>query len=174
MPRVIPVDNGINQVELHGQPAMVVRAWRENFNAHGFDVISMFVKETSGSGNGSWNIVPIFDREAGNPERLNFVAGGGADCQLRDFRLLTSAEGKSTQLVTATRDAGASFADPANVRFDYYELTENSDEVPGWPKLYFKWQKSVMAREQYCDVNIALDRELRLGLSSGSRIDGKE
>lgn len=170
--KVIPVANGINRLQLHGYDAMIVRAWRENFNAHGFDVVSIFVRDGIGGRAQSWSIVPIFHPHNGDEhEELHVTAGGGADCRLHDFRLLVNANGERAQLILANRDAGTSYAAAANVRFDYYVLAENTDGSPGHPKLYFEWKKSASAREQYCDVNRAFDRELHLGTSSGSDID---
>jgi hypothetical protein len=158
--KVIPVANGINRLQLHGYDAMIVRAWRENFNAHGFDVVSIFVRDGVGNRAQSWSIVPIFHPHNGDDhEQLHVMAGGGADCRLHEH------------LILANRDAGTSYAAAANVRFDYYVLAENTDGSPGHPKLYFEWQKSASARQQYCDVNRAFDRELHLGTSSSSDSD---
>ncbi|MBN3789621.1 hypothetical protein [Burkholderia sp. Ac-20353] len=170
--KVIRVANGINRLQLHGYDAMIVRAWRENFNAHGFDVVSIFVRDGMGNRGQSWSVVPIFRPHNGDDhEELHVMAGGGADCQLHDFRLLVNANGEPAQLILANRDAGTSYASAANVRFDYYVLAENTDGSPGHPPLYFEWKKSASARKQYCDVNRAFDRELHLGTSSGSDTD---
>lgn len=51
--KVVAVSNGTNRLSLGGHDAMLIRAWRENFNAHGFDVISIFVRDGVGDrGNG--------------------------------------------------------------------------------------------------------------------------
>jgi hypothetical protein len=161
------VANGINRLQLHSSEAMIVRASRENFNAHVFDVVSIFVRDGTGPRVGSWSIVPMFHPRAGvDHEDLHIIVGGGADCQLHDFRLLTSDNGKSAQLILADRDPGTSYAAPANVRFDYYILSGNTSGSPGRPNLYFNWYKSQSARSQYCDVNRAFDHELHLGKSS--------
>ncbi|WP_322044403.1 carbapenem self-resistance protein CarG family protein [Paraburkholderia sp. J67] len=171
--RVIPVNNGINTLKLQGQHAMAVRAWRENFNAHGFDVVTMYVQD-GGAKPGAWNIVPVFDHDAVKPEHLEIVASGGADCMLRDFRLVSAADGKSTSLVTATRDMGDSYADAAKVRFDYYVLTENDEGSAGHPRMYFEWKSSRTASRPYCDVNDAFRDELHLGPTSGQGGAGGE
>lgn len=164
--RVIPVNNGITALKLQGQRAMAVRAWRENFNAHGFDVVTLYMQD-GGAKPGAWNIVPVFDHDSARPEHLEIVVSGGADCLLRDFRLVSTADGKSTSLVTATREMGESYADPAKVRFDYYVLTSNDEGSAGRPRMYFEWKKSRVASRPYCDVNEAFRDELHLGPSSG-------
>ncbi|WP_162600739.1 hypothetical protein [Paraburkholderia sp. C35] len=166
---VFSITNGINRLRLHGSEAMIVRASRENFNAHGFDVVSIFVRNDIGPGSGTWSIVPMFHSDAGvDHEDLHLLVGGGADCQLHDFRLLTSSNANSAQLILADREPGTSYADAANVHFNYYVLSENSAESPGHPMLYFNWYKSQSARAQYCDVNRAFDQELHLGTTSSN------
>jgi hypothetical protein len=167
--KVVPVSNGINRLILDGQDAMAVRGWRENFNAHGFDVTSIFIQDGVADHAGSWNIVPLFGRQSSaHHEDLHVIATGGADCQLHDFRLLTTEDGKHAQLILAARDLGTSYAAAATVRFDFYVLTENTDGIPGYPKHYFLWQRSERSHSQYCDVNEAFDRELHLDTSGGA------
>lgn len=167
-PRVIPVNNGPNQITLAGLPAMAMRAWRENYNAHGFDVVSFYVRDTADA-TSSWNIVPVFANapKNGDTEKLNITVGGGADCTLHDFRLLRSADGKTETLVVAQRDAGESYADAALVHFTWYNLTKNDDGDVGYPALYFKQARETQAKKRYCDVNEAFHHELHLGEQSG-------
>ncbi|KAF1008283.1 MAG: hypothetical protein GAK28_01264 [Luteibacter sp.] len=168
-PRVIPVNNGPNDITLAGQPAMAMRAWRENFNAHGFDVISFYVRESS-EGKSTWNLVPVFSNspKGGDDEKLTIGVSGGADCTLHDFRLLRSADGKTETLVIAQRDAGESYADAALVHFTWYNLTKNEDGLVGYPALYFKQARETQAKKRYCDVNEAFQHELHFGKRSGT------
>ncbi|WP_439889739.1 hypothetical protein ACS7SF_10545 [Ralstonia sp. 25C] len=169
---LMPVHNGVNALKLRGYDAIAVRAWRENFNAHGFDVVTFFVRDGAAGRAQPWSLVPVFRRGErggnGEQEQLHITASGGADCLLHDFRLMLAQGGKPAILILANREAGTSYAADANVRFDYYVLTENTDGTPGYPKLSFRWQKSQQARAQYCDVNRAFDQELHLGTSSGT------
>jgi hypothetical protein len=167
--KVVPVDNGINQLTLLGEPAMAVRAWRENYNAHGFDVVSFYVRDKATGEKAFWNIVPVFGQAAKGElsERLEITVGGGADCVLHDFRLLRSDDDKRVMLVVAQRDMGDSFADPAAVHFTWYDLSKNEDEAPGEPWLYFKQTRVTQATKPYCDVEEALDKELHLGSTGG-------
>ncbi len=169
---LMPVHNGVNTLKLRGYDAIAMRAWRENFNAHSFDVVTFFVRDSAAGRAQPWSLVPVFRRsERGansEQEQLHVTTSGGADCVLHDFRLLLAQGGKPATLILANREAGASDADDAKVRFDYYVLTENTDGTPGYPKLSFRWQKSQPSRAQYCDVNRAFDQELHLGTSSGT------
>jgi hypothetical protein len=147
---------------------LAFRAWRENYNAHGFDLVTFYMKGKGQGLDGGWNLVPLFgDSMDANKERDEVTVSGGADCVLNDFRLLRSADGNSAELVLAQRDMGANFADPAAVHFDYYKLTRNDDGTVGWPPLYFAFQKRITAKALYCDVNEAFDKELHLGASNG-------
>lgn len=167
-PKIIPVNNGPNTITLGGLPAMAMRAWRDNFNAHSFDVITFYVR-SSGDPKATWNLVPVFKKpdDKLDDEKLNITAGGGADCTLDDFRLLRSADGKTETLVLAHRDFGESYADDAPVHFTWFNLTRNKDEDVGQPLLYFKEDRQTQSKKRYCDVNVAFDRELHLGEKSG-------
>jgi len=166
---VIPVDNGVNTLTLLGEPAMVVRAWRENYNAHGFDVVSFYARDKASGEKAYWNVIPVFAQASRDAlsERLEITVGGGADCVLHDFRLLRSNDDKRVMLVVAQRDMGDSFADPATVHFTWYDLAKNEDEAPGEPWLSFRQTRVTQATKTYCDVEEAFDKELHLGATGG-------
>lgn len=172
--KVVLVPNGPHSIRLAGKEVLAVRAWRENFNAHGFDTVTLFVND-----GGVWQVMPVMypaakGAKTDTDERIEIGASGGADCQLRDFRLVQPAGGKGARLVVGAREFGESFADAATVHFDYYDLTENTDEEVGDPRFYFKHVKRVDATKKYCDVNEAFDKELHLGPGSGARKAGDE
>lgn len=165
-PAVVPVDNGVHQVTLGKQALTVVRAYRENYNVHSFDVVSFYAMGT-GDAKGILNLVPVFgDDKSREQEQSEITVGGGADCLLHDFRLLQPDGAQPARLVVAERDFGESYADSATVRFTYYRLARNDDGVEGAPALYFKLQKRASSRQKYCDVNDAFDRELKMGKAS--------
>ncbi|MET0934664.1 MAG: hypothetical protein ABWX83_01665 [Luteibacter sp.] len=165
--KVILIRNGPNQLTLGGKELLAVRGWRENFNAHGFDAVSLYIHAPEGT----WHVVPVMvpNGKESPTERPVIGASGGADCQLKDFRLIDAANGKPAQLVIGERDFGESFADPAPVHFDYYELTENTAGDVGDPLYWFRHIRRVDAARPYCDVNEAFDKDLHLGPSSGAR-----
>ena len=164
----VHINNGSNTLHIASHEVLAFRAWRENFNAHGFDVVTLYMQDKEDGQKPTWNVLPIYgDAADAEKEHLELTVGGGADCVLHDFRLLLPPDGHTAELVVAQRDPGESFADAAAVHFDYYVLTKNVDGVPGWPRFYFKLQKSAKAKSTYCDVNEAFDKELHLGVSSG-------
>ena len=173
-PGVVPVPKGVNRLSLGGQAILTVRARRENYNAHSFDVLSFYTVKPGQPGD-ELNLVPIFGAEHGKDiERHDITVSGGADCLLRDFRLLQASGRQPARLVVAERDVGASYVTPGTVHFTYYELTRNTDEVPGRPSLYFQAGGESRSRQAYCDVNDAFDRELHLGKSSDGAVSPTE
>jgi hypothetical protein len=167
--KVLPINNGLNSLRLQGHELLGFRAWRENFNAHGFDLVTLYMRNKVDGKLGAWNLVPIFSRQKGDEkEQFELTVSGGADCVLQDFRLLAATDNRPAQLIVARRDLGESYADAATVHFDYYMLAENADGDPGWPSFYFKAEKTTSAKAPYCDVNEAFDKELQLGTTSGA------
>jgi hypothetical protein len=168
---VIALHRGINSVNagLDGQAATVVMGHRENFNAHSFNVVTFYLTPTGPQTDSAnpWpqlNIVGLFDTHPdGSFAESQFVTvGGGADCVVRDFRLLRSAAGLPPALVVATRSVVHSYADPDPVTFRFYKLMLNTTEDSGAPKYWFKLVETRLADKQYCDVGDALSRELGL------------
>ena len=167
-PEVVAVHEGTNQLSLGEHAVLAVRARRENYNAHSFDLVSFYFVDKRQAG-GELNLMPFFgsaqDKEK---ERDGITVGGGADCLLRDFRVVQAAGKRPAQLIVAERDFGSSYIARETVRFTYYELTQNADGLPGWPPLYFQAYRKRQSREKYCDVNLAFDRELHLGKASNT------
>jgi len=160
--KVVPLAYGITRIDMTGQNAegMAVLANRENFNAHGFDVLTLYVRTLPPWGGAKiWSLVSVFD---GEKEKLVTTVSGGADCLLHDFRLVAQSGGRPIALVVADRELGASYADPANVTFSFYELRNNRDGEVGRPVYYFERTSQVKARRPYCDVGEAFWGELGL------------
>jgi len=159
---VVRVDYGISRIDLAGRRSqgMAILANRENFNAHGFDVLSLYIKDSSLPGERPiWSIVPIID---GEKERLEITVGGGADCYLHDFRLVRKAKDQPLQLIQAHRDLGEGFAEPGNVTFTFYELRHNKSGEIGRPIYFFEQVSTLTTEKKYCDVEEAFKVELRL------------
>ncbi len=145
--------NGVTPLDLlgDGTPAMTVVGRRENFNAHSFDVVSLFVRV----GN-AWELVPLYDADT---EHDSLTSSGGADCLLHDFRLLRPRPRAALDLVVADRDYGDSFVAVRPVTFRLYQLTKNVDSVPGWPTWHFQLRATRTSAKPYCDVGDAFDHE---------------
>ena len=166
-PTVVPVVNGVTKVSLDGVDVTVVRALRENYNVHSFDVVSFYTgslvdkKQRLG-------IVPIFSKD--RDELHEITIGGGADCNLNDFRLVKGSGQRPARLVVAHRDMGESYADAQTVHFIVYEMKRNDDpESDGDPPVSFQEKLRVKSKQKYCDVNDAFDKELHLGTAGGGR-----
>jgi len=161
--QVVKLTYGPNRI---GLPGLNVLCWailsrRENFNAHGFDIFSLQMKDAGKGPNPTdWMAVTFFnDKE----EQLVLTVGGGADCLLHDFRLLKSQSGKTLQLVLADREFNISYVDKDTVVFSFYELKKNTEGLVGRPLFYFQRVRTQTAREKYCDVGEAFKVELGIG-----------
>jgi hypothetical protein len=166
--QLITLQNGVNTVDLDGAgtPAVIVMAQRDNFNAHSYEVTTVYATlKTAGADVSEWKIIPAMPK-TGN-ELLHLVTSGGADCVLHDFRLLTDARHRSAVLVIADRKFGKNFADKQPVTFELYRLTRNDEELPGAPALYFKFETLWKSGKSYADVGEAFQGEL--GIASGRR-----
>lgn len=159
---VVKLGYGINQADFNndGVDDAIILARRENFNAHSFDVVTLYSQRTpDGATLKRWNIVTIFNK---NKEQLTLKVSGGADCILYDFRLLKPTTGVHALLILANRKLSKSYFEENAVNFDYYELRYNSKGEIGFPVAYFKYLKTVQAKKKYCDVNKAFRSELGL------------
>jgi hypothetical protein len=160
---VVKLNYGTNRVDFNndGKEDLVVLSRRENFNAHGFDVVS-FYSEQPQDGNKPkiLGIISIFDKDK---EKLTLNISGGADCLLNDFRLLKPKHGNQALLIFATRKMSESYYEENTVTFSYYKLENNSSGDIGYPFLYFKFSEVQQAKKKYRDVNEAFRAELGLG-----------
>jgi hypothetical protein len=159
-PSVITVPYGLSRVPLthDGVRALLVRARRDNFNAHGFDVLSIYaISSAHAEAQSTFLLVSVWDKDK---ERLEVTAGGEAKCRLHGFRLL-GGTGLDLQLVLAQREFGRSYADEAEVTFTRYALKHNTAQA-GRPAYYFESGESFKAKRKYCDVDRAFSQELGL------------
>jgi hypothetical protein len=150
-----------------GNADLVVVGRRENFNAHGFDVASFYIRSPDSEGSREvWNIVPL---EADGKEVHQVTSSGGADCLLHDFRLLKGKQKNEALLVLADRDFGETYVDEEKVTFTFYALKVNDGQQLGSADFYFEKSSSQVAKKKYCDVREAFKSEL--GLSFGRSSD---
>lgn len=156
----IALHNGSNAIHLSGDGAagMALLGRRENFNAHGFDVLTLYLKGTASPDvPDNWHLVSIFDSDK---EALTLTAGGGADCMLHDFRLVRQGGREDASLIVADRDFGSTYVDAAPVHFKFYALRRNDNGDVGRPLYYFELIKQATSKKVYCDVGEALLHEL--------------
>ena len=145
--------NGIHRIDLlgDGTPAMVVVGRRDNGNAHGIDIASLYLRVHQ-----QWLSVVRFDAPDDEHDQLH--ASGGADCVLQDFRLIRRGAHRSLGLVVAERDFGDGFVDRQPVRFRVYRLTHGDDV--GRPTWFFEQTGAFTSVGRYCDVGPAFQLEL--------------
>ena len=155
----VRLHRGINDVDLGvtGQHAIVVVGHRANWNAHSFDVTTIYL--SGGSPATGLDIIGVWDDQK---ESLYLTTSGGADCLLHDFRLLRSVRGAPPAVVVADRQLRESFAEDSPVTFKFYVLMHNDIGLPGEPTYWFKLVETRNAKAAYCDVGAALFRELGL------------
>jgi hypothetical protein len=161
--QVVHVPYGINKVQLtaDGVRGMLVRAQRDNGNAHGFDVLSIYALASSKE-NPEADLLAVPAWGADGKERAQLITSGGADCKLNDFRFLLE-PGKDLQLITAEREYGSSFVDDEFVTFTYFRLERNETVEMGRPRYYFQSLKTAKSAKKYCDVGEAFKQELGIG-----------
>jgi hypothetical protein len=169
--RVIPLSNGPNTFSLTtgALPAQAFLAHRGNGNAHGFDVLTLYIQASAWEGaRPQWQLVPAFDerdeKRQGLPrgEHLTLNTVDGADCRLSDFRLLAPTATSDAALILADRELGDSFASPAPVSFRFFKLHKRAESF-GRPSYYFEFDRERRAAKPYCDVGEALLKELGVG-----------
>ncbi len=160
--RVIPMSYGVTSIQLTPDlRGTVVLAWRENYNVHSSDVLSVYAQGMKDQlvQDARLQIVPIFTKAN---EQLFLTAGGGADCRLTDFRLTRTSSG-NVALIIAERAFGDNYGDTQEVTFSYFYLAHNTLQDAGLPRYYFEFQGTQKSKKRYCDVNEAFKAELGLG-----------
>jgi hypothetical protein len=157
------IKNGINHIDLNGdgKKDMVISGYRGNISAHSFSVYSFYVYKKLGLGEISyeWQIVSIGGGGgfAGDDIRKYVIATHqGADCVLRDIRLARFKKDASYYLVIADRPLGQSYGDSLNVKFLFYRLIYDEDEM----RYIYEKVKEINSKDKYCDVNEAFENEL--------------
>jgi hypothetical protein len=166
-PELVLLGNGPNNANLlgNGTTSQVFVSRRENGNAHGFSVVAFYLLTGTSEHGGvaSWLLLPFLGGPGDTAtNRAILSTSEGADCTLGDIRLLQP-RGKAATIVIGRREPGESIADPAPIQFQYYRVVHDEAGVPGRPEYYIEYVRSVKAKQPYCDVNIAFDRDLGLG-----------
>jgi hypothetical protein len=158
----VSLRNGINRVDFTGDGVadVVVVGYRNNNNAHGFDVVTFYVHDPLFPAEPEHlSIVPIFDEAE---ERQFVTTSGGADCLLHDFRLFSGPMPDMATLIVANREFGDSFADAQPVTFTAYILKTNRQSK--WnPLHWFSKTSTTTSKVSYCDVGEAFLQEFGVG-----------
>lgn len=171
--KVIELRNGPNEIDIDGDGVkdVIFIAWRENYNAHGFDMFTFYRRDKESTrAEGKWSLVPFFN-DKGVPDKTSYSTVMGADCVLSDIRVVRPASSKMAPvtIVIGVRDFGNSYADEAPVKFLLYTLKRNKEGIAGEPPNYFQHAKVIVGQKNYCDINEAFEKELGLGWYRGDR-----
>jgi hypothetical protein len=160
----IPLLSGVNRIPAFatdGREAMVVLGWRENGNAHSYDLGLVLIP---GGNGGPWNVVLI--ESMGDNKRSDVITDvpHTGDDMVKAFRFARGkVNGKpATLLLTATRDQELSIPEPSRVTFDVYRL-EHEPDVGTTPDHF-----SLIVRDRsegnFCNADMALSRRFNLPL----------
>ena len=173
---LVTLHEGSNELYLEGNRVldMVFSAWRENGNAHGFNLTTFYRHahydaDKFSPASDRWELVPFFDSTP--PKEIdsyrNFM---GADCVLEDLFLMRPAPAthKPTMAVIARREFGETFLSEMPVSFDIYELKKEPVTL-GRPEVFFEHVRTAKSKGKYCDVANAMNRELGVGPKFQSR-----
>ena len=159
---VIKLKNGFNEVHFDGldYKTLAVVAHRENYNAHSYDVTTLYVdyKPADQHDSSELQIIPIIEKSQKNT--LNLLTDGGADCLLDDYRLVSNNRTRETWLIIGQREFGNSFADTQPVNFIFYKLAVSKEQTPGFAPFSFQYWKEQKSKQKYCDIGDAFQKEL--------------
>ena len=173
---LVMLHEGSNELYLEGTRVLdlVFRAWRENGNAHGFNLTTFYRHahydaDRFSPASDRWEVVPFFDSSP--PKELDsYRSFMGADCVLEDLFLMrpAPATSKPTMAVIARREFGDTFLSTMPVSFDIYEL-KKEPVTAGRPEVFFENVRTAMSKGKYCDVADAMNREFGVGPRFQSR-----
>lgn len=159
---LVKLNYGVNRVDFNndGSDDLIILANRENFNAHGFGVVSFYSEQPQDQDKQKkLGAVSIFEKDK---EKFSLNVSGGAGCLLNDFRLLKPKSGNQALLIIASRKFSESFIEENVVTFSYYRLENNSTGEIGRPFAYFNLSEIHQSKSKYCDVTKAFQSELGL------------
>ncbi|MCB1650746.1 MAG: hypothetical protein KDI46_01705 [Alphaproteobacteria bacterium] len=144
------IPGGMSPIDLDGDGVdeIVVKAWRDNFNAHGFYVVS-FYKEDE---NKRLNIIPVEQDDGGFSEILRLYPA--AECWISDIRV------DPDFLTLYQKTDYKTIQDKSRVNAYFYKLKENKEGIPGLPEWYFEKKYKVQSKGEYCDVREAIEAEI--------------
>ncbi len=165
----IPLFTGPNRIEPFapdGRSAIVVKAWRDNRNAHGYDLFLVMMPTQAGASD--WNVVALesADPNASDADTLRDDPHTGEDT----VTAVRFARGKvdgapATLILVASREIGsAPIPDPALVRFQVHRLAPNERGLGTAD--YFQRIDTAISAKSYCNAEKALSQQFGLPLDA--------
>ncbi len=165
----MPLQSGVNRIPAFapdGREGIVVLGWRDNGNAHGYDLALVLLQ---GGRCSPWNVVRREgagrqgDRDDPGGDAITDSPHTGEDA-VRAFRFAQGrVDGKpATLLLVATRDQEGAIPDPSRVTFDVYRL-EHGPDVGTTPDHFTPILRD-RSPGAYCNADMALSRRFGLPL----------
>lgn len=150
--KVVTPTGDMTQIKWGKSSISMLRTVFDINNAHNVEHINFFIPNPRGA-------ATQLAFETGGMKYVPALAlRGGADCMLSSIKVLM--RGEAVQVVYAERKG--EWFDEKKFDFTIYELIKGESGVPGFPDVYFKSVKKVSTAKNYCDANIALDKESKL------------
>jgi carbapenem resistance CarG-like protein len=160
---VVELSNGPNYIDLNGDGIddLIFVGRYQNHNAHSYDRFTVYVLYSDKYLPRKWYLVPFFN-EKGVPREDSLATSEGADCMLRDIRLLTprSQRVAPVTIILGARDLRESYLESEKVRFVVYRLKK---DIEVWPPFYFQVERTIQGKAMHCDINEAFASELGIG-----------
>lgn len=163
----IALRSGVNQVPRlgpNGHDGMIVLGWRDNGNAHGYDIALVLL--SSGPG-GGWDVakvdLPDKDPWADWQDGIRDDPHTGDDL-VRAFRFVRGrVDGRpATLLLIASRDLAESIPDPSKVTFQVFRLVHEPDV--GTTPDHFALVQQDRSSSSFCNADMALTKRFALAL----------
>lgn len=165
----IKLTAGVNRIPKFapdGRDGLIVLGWRDNGNAHGYDLYVVLLPTKPGASD--WNVVGIFPKGYAAPieDTIQDDPHLGEDV-VRAVRFARGTlDGKpTTLLITATRelDVDVGIPGPSFTSFDVYRLTP-SDGGIGSTADFFERVSHERSTTKFCNALMALFRAFGLAL----------
>ena len=164
-----PGANRIANFTADGREGLIILGWRDNGNAHGFDVFMVLAPTMVGGGD--YNVV-TFAPETGWDSAADATSIADAPHTGEDFvrsvrfgRAVMNGR-RETLAFVATRQIEDSYPAPALTRIQVLALRNRGAETAG-PVDYFDARADYVTARRYCNSDAALRTELGVPLRSG-------
>lgn len=164
--RPIPLKPGANTVPAFtadGRTATIFQAWRENGEAHGYNLYLVSLPDPAGA---PVSLVGVEDPSRGPLHEVirdEPFDGERVTAAVRFARARIGGRAQ-TVLITAALDPpkDGALADHARATVSVYRLARS--DLPGWTPDYFTLAWRTRTRGRFCNAELALARTLRLPL----------
>ena len=163
--------NRINHFTSDGRDARIILGWRDNGNAHGYDLFLVLVPTKRGWSD--WNVVGFEDGQDFSDEVTDEPHAD--EDVVRAVRFVRAGPKQRPMVAIAKREWKETYYDRAETTISIYELRQNQGTF-GTTRDYFTVTHRWKAKKRYCHADLALRDELGLPLPSyyggPNKIDG--